>query len=142
MDRLPAHGNDYDLNEELQLIQDLLDPRIKERCMCLFKSLKSRKKFIQKLPHHNVFNDRYKHKIESSKDTVENILATLRSKKAPDTCYVISADPELDRKIMTLEDALHKIHCYTMGSIICCIPGKLLYYEEEMIGDRYYIEAN
>lgn len=132
---------EYTLEEEFQFIQGLLDPKKKERYESLYNSIKSRKKFVHALAHNNVFNVRYIHKLKSSEDSVENTLKALTSKGASNIGYVISEDSQLDRKVMPIEDALIKIRWSMRASVVCCIPGKLLYYEDEPPSQRYLIEA-
>ena len=132
---------EVNLNEERQMLSDLVAPYLQERFNISFSSIKGRMKFIQKLNHHDCFNSMYEKKIDSTDDTVDEILNMLERKKAPKNCYVISTNYHIDGKRMLLKEALVAIHGNQQGSIICCIPGKLLYYEGEY-KKRYIIEKN
>jgi hypothetical protein len=59
------------------------------------------------------------------------ILELLKSKGAPETCYALSEDSELDGKEILLTDALASIVGCGMGTFLSCIPGKLGYFEDE-----------
>jgi hypothetical protein len=52
-------------------------------------------------------------------------------KGAPDTCYVISEDDDLDGKEMPLAEALKTIIGRGIGTFLSCVPGRLAYFEDE-----------
>ena len=55
----------------------------------------------------------------------------LRSKGAPEQCFVISEFSQVDGREMLLRDALEDVQCGTT-SIVSCIPGKLAWLECEL----------
>jgi hypothetical protein len=67
-------------------------------------------------------------------------IPTNKKKGASSTCYVISQKSDFDGKQMLLEKALDELEGSGFGTIICCIPSKLLYWEGESPGMRYVIE--
>ncbi len=64
----------------------------------------------------------------------------LKSKGAGETCHIISDIIELDGLDLPLRDALEEIESYILGSILCCVPGRLAYYKPEDPGTRYILE--
>jgi hypothetical protein len=61
----------------------------------------------------------------------EDIAKLLKQKGAPDVCFVVSEDSNLDRQQLPLLAALEQVVGYGMGTFISCIPGKLAYFEDE-----------
>jgi hypothetical protein len=77
-------------------------------------------------------------RIASSSQRPANIESILRSKGAPEDCFTMSEIGSIDARILPLADALQKIVDYQMGTILCCIPGRLAYFENE--DDRFIFE--
>jgi len=67
-----------------------------------------------------------------------DMLRILKSKGAPDICYAISEDNELDGREIPLEEALKFIHGSGIGTLLSCLPGKLAYFEDE--DERWILE--
>ena len=63
----------------------------------------------------------------------------LRQKGAPDSCYVMSDNPDIDGREMPLTDALSKTVGMDAGTLVSCIPGKLAYFEMEGFDGRYIL---
>jgi hypothetical protein len=55
---------------------------------------------------------------------------------APERCYVMSGDWEVDRKYLPLKDAVDGIGAF----LISCIPGRLAFYESDEESGRYILE--
>jgi len=75
--------------------------------------------------------------VPASQHSANAIAKLLANKGAPNLCYVISADREIDNRELPLDCALEKTVGMNMGTFISCIPGKLGYFEFEDIGERY-----
>jgi hypothetical protein len=125
------------VNHEEALIKSFIVPERQERYLSLLSSRKGREKFIERLAHDigGEIDQRFARRIEGDARQVE---AELKSAGAPETCYVLS-EGELDRRVMSLSDALEEIVYGGMGSFVSCIPGKLAYFEGEEAGDRYLL---
>jgi hypothetical protein len=65
----------------------------------------------------------------------------LRQRGAPPICYVISANPDLDRCQMPLRDALDAIIGIDGGSFVSCIPDRLGFYEYAEMKSSYLLSA-
>lgn len=103
------------------------------------RSPKDRKKLVDRLNHNHDFDPRFLLSIPSDRQTESTILELLRTRGAPETCHVISANPQLDGKQMPLVDALAKTVAMGHGTVVSCIPGKLAYYEGEDPGERFLL---
>jgi hypothetical protein len=67
-----------------------------------------------------------------------DILETLKTRGAPEKCYAISEDEDLDGKELLLSEALRTIHGRGIGTFLSCLPGRLAYFEDE--DNRYVLE--
>jgi hypothetical protein len=75
---------------------------------------------------------RYVQPIASSVD----VLTALREAGAPAECHVISDDPTLDGRTLPLADAVAAAEGYSFASILCCLPGQLACFFDEMDAPR------
>ena len=82
--------------------------------------------------------DRYIVRIAPSSQHAPNIECLLRAKGATETCLAISEMTSIDAKFIPLADALKSTIGYQMGTILCCIPGRLAFFENE--DGRYIFE--
>lgn len=67
-----------------------------------------------------------------------NIEDLLIARNAPDTCYVLSANDDIDGREMNLCDAIEQARLGGWGTLIGCIPNRLAYYYDEC-GERQMI---
>jgi hypothetical protein len=100
---------------------------------------KRRRKFIAELSHFGCFDSRWIVPIAPSSQNPDGILKMLTNRGAPETCKAISEVKKLDCQEINLEDALQQIIGYGMGTILCCIPGRLAYFESE--DTRFILEC-
>src|ERR1017187_113186 len=94
-------------------------------------SPKKRPEFVRNLAHFADFDPRFIVKITPSSQHPPNIESILRAKDAPETCLAISEIDSIDFQRVSLTDVLKQIVGYQMGTILCCIPGRLAYFENE-----------
>ncbi len=109
------------------------------RYLELLASPKRRSRFLDRLSHALDFNPVFAIHVAPSAQTAEIIAGLLRQKGAPDTCSVISTQEEWDGREMALTDALDAIGGGNVGTVLCCVPGRLAYYEAEGLGERYVL---
>jgi hypothetical protein len=114
-------------------------PPKRERYLALLSSAKGRKKVLNSLHHIHDLDARYAVRVLSSDQTVEGVLEALLGKGAPELCYVISDDPDVDQREMSLKDAIETVHGSNFGTVVSCIPGKLAYVETEDATFRYIL---
>ena len=102
----------------------------------------ARNKALSILHHGPVIDERFAARVPAAQAPhgAAWVLGELRRRGAPDLCYVISTDGELDGRSMPLVAALECVYGVTMGAIISCIPGRLAYYEGEDRGERYILD--
>lgn len=107
-----------------------------------FLNPKRRNKLLDLLPHGTVGHlaIEFKKAIVPKDQTLEGILSILTARGAPASCHVISSDKEIDGRDMPLRDALVATVGQGMGTIICCVPGRLAYFEGEDMGARFLLE--
>jgi hypothetical protein len=93
---------------------------------------------LDRLNHCRDFDNRFLTPLPSNTDVV----ALLRSRGAPATCYVLSCTEQIDEQDMELENAVSKAEQGGWGTIIGCIPGRLAYYYDECGERRMILERD
>ena len=110
-----------------------------ERCNRQLASRKKRAGFLDALAHFGDWEERWMKLIPAHKQDAETIAALLKNLGAPDNCYVVAADRHLDGQMLVLTDALDEVVGFLGGTVISCVPGRLLYFEGEDRGERYVL---
>jgi hypothetical protein len=105
----------------------------RERFLEFLPNPKHRHKITDSLAHPNLawFDSRYVQLIPPPQSHAVDIAKLLRAKGAGRSCWIISEDKRFDAREMELETVLSEIVGYGMGTIVCCIPGKLAFVESE-----------
>jgi hypothetical protein len=111
-------------------------PRLRTRYLESVRSVRLRRKLLERLYHWSDFDPRYAIDISPGEQDAEHIYALLQKRRAPGTCYVISASSDLDGAEADLADALVAIVGLAPGTIISCVRGRLAYFEGEDLGAR------
>jgi hypothetical protein len=127
------------MNHEEALVKAFFEPSKRERYLEMLANPKKRKKFLRELPHFKSLDPRRCFTLPKGVHTAKEIAAFLNSKGAPQSCRVISENPQLDGREMLLLDALKEVVGYQMGTLISCVPGSLAYFEDEE--DRFILES-
>lgn len=68
-------------------------------------------------------------------------MALLRSRGAPERCYVIADSHRLDRQSLPLDEAVHGLLTHMFGYVIVCIPNRLALYQPEAPSEAVLLEA-
>jgi len=113
-----------------------------ERFLAFLASPKHREKFTRELAHFRGFDPRFASAVQWKVDPklglwqkrvqgMGNIVQLLESRGAGESCWVISEDSRLDGREMRLAEAIEGVVGRGMGTLLCCVPGKLAYYEGE-----------
>jgi hypothetical protein len=123
---------------ERLLVLSFIIPARQSRFLELLGKPKRRDDITSALAHFKHLDMRYAVAIPSHQQHAPDILRILKSKGAPDTCYAVSEDGELDGKEIVLQDALKSVVGYGMGTFLSCVPGKVAYFEDEE--DRWILE--
>ena len=142
LDRL-CLGNDMKLplnpHEEL-FARSFVYPAQRARYLTLLESKKGRRKLCDGLNHSPHLDGRFAKLIPANQQSAQSIERLLKSKDAPDMCHVMSSNPDLDNREMSLSEALLETVGMDAGTMISCIPGKLAYVELEGFDGRYILE--
>lgn len=116
---------------EIAFIDAFVLKQRRERLRFLVLNPRRRKQFVHELAHFKWLDQRYVRTLAPSAQNPEAIAKFLRQKGAPDVCPIVSEDSRLDRKTLPLLAALEEVVGYGMGTFISCIPGKVVYFEDE-----------
>lgn len=104
----------------------------RDRLLTLFGSPKRRKQARDSLNHFADWDARFAQPLDSSAD----VLALLRKAGAPSECHVMSDSSELDGRDMPLDEAVSACEAYSFVSVLCCVPGKLAFFFDEVATPR------
>ena len=124
--------------EEGALIDAFIIPAKRERWRSLLANSKRRAKIVDGLNHLGDLDPRYATELPSSTDVV----ALLHRRGAPSSCHVLSADRELDGRVMPLEEAIESSELSMQGTLVGCIPGRLAYYYGEAGEQRLLLKRD
>jgi hypothetical protein len=106
----------------------------------LLRTKGGRVKVIAALAHFTDSLDmRFAYRIAPNRQNPAAINEELSRLGAPDTCFVISEDSDIDGLEMSLSDALDQIIEAGNGAIVSCITGHLAFYHSEEPGERYIL---
>jgi len=108
-----------------------------ERYSELLRTKRGREKVRLSLDHFGDLNLSYCKRVPAAEQTPSGVLALLQKLGAPVSCYVLSSNNEVDGQELELEEALNRIIGRGCGAFVCCIPGKLAYFEGENPGERF-----
>jgi hypothetical protein len=129
------------MNEHELGFTTFLSEPTQRRVRTLLELGPKRRKDVRALLDHAVTLDaRYAHHLVGSQTAARWVLETLRKHGAPGSCYLISADQELDGREMPLPDAVEAVSGSFHGGFISCIPAKLGYFEYEDMTSAYLLE--
>ena len=118
-------------DHERALVSSFIIPERQSRYLELLEKPKRRKDITRSLAHFKHLDPRYIVPIAPREQHVPEILRLLKTKGAPENCYALSEDDELDGKEVSLADALKEIVGRGIGTFLSCVPGKLAYFEDE-----------
>lgn len=127
------------MNQEEAFVQAFIVPDKQSRYLSLLASRKRRAVFLDRLNHHLDYDPKVVTRVPPDRQTADRIEALLRKLGAPVSCHVISSRSEWDAQDTPLHDALELIVGSSIGTILCCVPGRLAYYEAEDSGHRFIL---
>jgi hypothetical protein len=116
---------------QIETISAFVIKQKRDRYVEKLSSEKKRREFVKSLAHFADFDPRFIVSIAPSLQHAPSIESLLRAKGAPETCLAISEMKEIDSKFIPLADALKRTIGYQMGTILCCLPGRLAFFESE-----------
>lgn len=125
---------------EHEFARNFIVPEKRARYLSLLESKSGRKKILNGFNHCRDLDPRFARRVPDNQSSAGSIEVILRQKGAPDTCHVISDNPDIDGQETALSEALSKTVGMDAGTLISCIPGKLAYFEMEGFDGRYILE--
>ena len=129
------------MNEhEEKFAREFIIPEKRDRYVSLIGSVKGRKKILAGFHHIHDLDDRYAKLIPSNQQSAESIYRVLKQKGAPEVCYIMSDDHDIDQKEMPLREAISRVEGTNYGTLVSCIAGKLAYFETADMSGRYILE--
>jgi hypothetical protein len=128
-----------DTTSDVEMILPFLREDRRSRWRDLFPRPKGRKKLLKTLWNGTDFDQSLMLQVDPRERTVQQLSSRLRSLGAPSLCHLISARPSLDGQDLELISALRMVLDLAPGTIICCIPGTLAYYENDDRNGNYII---
>ena len=128
------------MNEHERGFLDFLAEPSKRRMATLLDLGGKRRRDVRELLDHSVQLQPLSIKHLTGKDAeAGSVAATLRKLGAPPTCFVLSANSDLDGREMPLTDALDAVVAKGQGTFVSCIPGRLGFYEYEDMKSSYLL---
>jgi hypothetical protein len=128
------------VQHEIAFVDRFVTKNKRDRYRGFLSNASLRRKFTSELAHFQHFDTRYRVPLLSQKLFVENIKVELQKRHSPNSVFVISEDPRLDRQEMLLAEALSRTVGYGMGTVLSCIPGSLVFVETE--DERFILERH
>jgi hypothetical protein len=115
------------MNHEEELIKAFFVPTKRERYLEMIAKPKDREKFLRELGNFKALDPRYATPVRVNP---AGLAALLKEKRVPHVCWVVSENPAIDGKSMSVDDALVELG-RDMGTFLSFVPGKLAYFEDE-----------
>lgn len=124
---------------EVQLVNTFVVRAKRQRYAAFVSSAKARPKFLRELYHFGDFDPACIIELGGSTHSAAGLIAELRRRGATDDCYVISNDDSLDGATKPLADVITQVFAFVDGSLVCCVPGRLAYFEGEAPKNRFIL---
>lgn len=113
---------------ERKIVNGFVLERRRERAMFELLSPRKREHFLWNIE--SFLNPVYIHQVKAC--DIEHVYPILKSRGAPDDCYVLSLEEEQDGRILPLKQVMTE-DGYQGTALVSCIHGKLAY----MLGEYY-----
>jgi hypothetical protein len=127
------------MNQEEAFIKAFIIPHKRSRYLTLLSSRKRRRDILDRLNHNLDFDSKYSIRIPPEHYRSDVISKLLKQRGAPSICHIISSWHEWDGQDIPLDDALELVVGFGIGTVLCCVPGHLAYYEAEDAGERFIL---
>lgn len=123
---------------EAEFVRSFVAPQRQARFLELLSNPRRRSKFLSDLAHKAPFDPRWIISLPTSAQDPTALYKLLRSKGAPEECWVLTEAEGLDHSFQRLANILALTVGYDMATCISCLPGRLAYFENE--DDRFVME--
>jgi len=124
------------IEREIQIANTFIIPAKRGRYVGLLNSKKGRLKFLERLYHFPDFDPRCIVELSGASDTASGLIAELRRRGAAEQCYVMSVSEDMDGVVGPIEELIREVFASVEGTIVCCVPGSLAYYEGDAPKNR------
>lgn len=123
------------INLESKVIKRFVLKRKHDRYLPMIKNLESRGSFTGQLAHFNDFKYELFEEVKGNeRSSIKNKISSFLNIK---DCYIISENPEIDQKTMSIDLALNEVIGVCLGSVLVFGDAELIYYEAEGPNDRW-----
>jgi hypothetical protein len=106
----------------------------------LLANPKRRAKALDDLNHGRDLDPSYAQPIGPDQRRAPAVARLLRQRGAPDQCYVLADDEDLDGQELALEEAVERAAAGAFMAVVCCVPGRLAFYRQEAPGEWYVLD--
>ena len=122
-------------DREAIFVESFVQRGRRERVLYELGSSKKRQDFFEKLCHNflEILEPKFMLPIERAYSEPEDIYSLLRGRGAQGSGSILSFYSELDGLEMPLDEALKQVVGRGFPSIICCLQGRLAYFEAEQV---------
>jgi len=127
---------------EEDFINTFVVARKRERYRELLRSPARRRDFLRQLYHFRDFVPTCIVRLSPEPTSADGLLAELHRRGAESECYVISVEEDLDGRALQLANAVRQVYARKEGTILCCVPGRLAYYEGEPPRNRFILSRS
>jgi hypothetical protein len=113
--------------------------RRRRRFRALIADSRHRGKLTRRLAHRaDMLDLRYAMQLPSgaTRDDIERMLV---GAGAPERCYVLADDVDLDRRFVALQEALDEIVSADVAALLSCVPGRLGLFSDEAPGGEWLL---
>jgi hypothetical protein len=128
------------IEREIQIVKTFMMRAKRGRYVELLNSKKGRLKFLERLYHFSDFDPSCIVELSCGSDTANGLIAELRRRGAAEQCYVMSVSEDLDGSIQPIEGLIREVFASVEGTIVCCVPGSLAYYEGDGPKNRFILQ--
>ena len=125
---------------EVEFARNFIVPEKRARYLTLLESKEGRKKLLNGFNHCRDLDPRFARRVPDNQSSVGSIEVILRQKGAPDMCYVMSDNADIDGRELPLAEALSTTVGMDAGTLVSCIAGELAYFEMEGFHGRYILK--
>jgi hypothetical protein len=126
-------------SREVQLVNTFVVAAKRERYANFVSSPKLRPKFLRELYHFHDFDADCVVELKGASDSAAGVITELRRLGAVDDCYVISNNDDLDGATKPLSEIIERVFAFVVGTVVCCVPGRLAYFEGEPPKNRFIL---
>lgn len=112
----------------------------RRRVLELHGAMHRRQKLLDLLDHAfiDALDERFLARVPAGEQKADLIAASLRGLGAPERCHVMGGG-DLDGTDTSIEEALTRVVGYGTGALVCCLAGRLAYYESEEAKARFLL---